>query len=92
MPVSTAGALFFPLLIKEQHNLLYFWNRLPNKSQDLTYILYLIVLCHKTLVFPFLTLEQHTTFKESMNNRFSNLINHNRWAAKISQVYALVST
>ena len=36
--------------------------------------------------FPFLTLEQHTTFKESMINRFSNLINHNRSAAKISQV------
>ena len=38
------------------------------------------------LVSPFLTLEQHTTFKESMINRFSNLINHNRSAAKISQV------
>ena len=28
----------------------------------------------------------HTTFKESMINRLSNLINHNRPAAKISQV------
>ena len=36
MPVSTTGDLFFPLLIKEQHNLLYFWNRLPKKSQDLS--------------------------------------------------------
>ena len=36
--------------------------------------------------FPFLTLEQHTTFKGSMNNRLSNLINCNRSAAKISQV------
>ena len=38
------------------------------------------------LVFPFLTLEHHTTFKESMINRLSNLINRNRSAAKISQV------
>ena len=38
------------------------------------------------LVFPFLTLEQHTTFKESMINRLSNLINLYRSAAKESQV------
>ena len=38
------------------------------------------------LVFPFLTLEHHTTFKESMINRLSNLINHNPSAARISQV------
>ena len=38
------------------------------------------------LLFPFLTLEQHTTFKESMINRLSNLINRNRLEAKISQV------
>ena len=31
--------------------------------------------------------EQHTTFKESMINRLSNLINRNRSAAKISQVF-----
>ena len=46
----------------------------------------IFVLCHKMLVFPFLTLEQHTTFKESMINRLSNLINRYRSAAKISQV------
>ena len=80
-----------------------------------------MVLSHKILVFPFLTLEQHTTFsfcqshrwsiliqsfttvvllfmenyhlrkhtaswKESMINRLSNLINRNRSVAKISQV------
>ena len=91
-----------------------------------------MVLSHKILVFPFLTLEQHTTFsfcqshrwsilnqsfasviskrdlrrsgyillfmanypfiihiafwKESMINRLSNIINRNRWAAKMSQV------
>ena len=45
-----------------------------------------MVIIHKILVFPFLTLEQHTTFRESMINWFSNLINHNRSAAKISQV------
>ena len=43
-------------------------------------------MCYKMLVFPFLTLEQQTTFKESMINRLSNLINRNRSAAKISQV------
>ena len=36
--------------------------------------------------FPFLTLEQHTTFKDLTINRLSNLINRNRSAAKISQV------
>ena len=46
----------------------------------------LIVVRHKMLNFPFQTLEQHITFKESMINRLSNLINHNRSAAKISQV------
>ena len=44
------------------------------------------------LVFRFLTLEQHTTFKESMINRLSNLINRNRSEAKLSQVFALVDT
>ena len=38
------------------------------------------------LVFPFLTLEQYTTFKESMINQLSNLINRNHSAAKISKV------
>ena len=38
------------------------------------------------LVFPFLILEQPTPFKESMVNWLSNLSNHNRSAAKISQV------
>ena len=37
-------------------------------------------------MFFFLTMKQHTTFKESMINRLSNLIYHNRSAAKISQV------
>ena len=44
------------------------------------------------LVFPFLTLEQHNTFKESMINRLSNLVNRNRSAAKISQVLLLCSS
>ena len=44
-----------------------------------------IVLCHKILFF-FFPAAQHTTFKESMINRLSNLINRNRSAAKISQV------
>ena len=38
------------------------------------------------LAFPFLTLKQHTTFKESMINRLSNLMNRNCSAANISQV------
>ena len=38
------------------------------------------------LVFPFLTQKQHTTFKESMVNRLSNVINCNRLADKLSQV------
>ena len=38
------------------------------------------------LVFPFLSLEQPTTFKDSMIDQLSNLINRNRSAAKISQV------
>ena len=38
------------------------------------------------LNFPFQTLEQHYTFKESMINWLSNLINLNRSAAKMSQV------
>ena len=87
MPVSTAGALVFPLLMKEQHNTLWLsgtdYQINPKICQ---HILYLIVLCHKMLVFPFLALEQHTTFKESMINRLSNLIHRNRSAAKISQV------
>ena len=37
------------------------------------------------LVFPFLT-QQHATFKESMINQLSNLINLYRSAAKLSQV------
>ena len=70
MPVRTAGALVFPLLMIEQHNTFSFWNRLPNKFQDLLKYLFFIVLCHKMFVFPFLTLEQHTTVKESMIHRF----------------------
>ena len=38
------------------------------------------------LVFPFLSLEQPTTFKESMIDQLSNLINRNCSAAKISQI------
>ena len=34
----------------------------------------IFVLCHKMLVFPFLTLEQHTTFKESMINLLSQVL------------------
>ena len=34
------------------------------------------------LVFPFLSLAQFTTFKESMINRLSNLINRNRLETK----------
>ena len=45
-----------------------------------------MVIIHKMLVFPFLTLEQPTTFQESIINRLSNLIHRNRPAAKISQV------
>ena len=88
MPVSTVGALDFPLLMIEQQNTFSFWNRLPNKSQDLSdqASCILIESCYKMLVFSFLSLEQHTTFKESMINRLSNLINRNRSAAKISQV------
>ena len=36
MPVSTAGALVFPLLMIKQLNIFSFWNILPNKSQDLS--------------------------------------------------------
>ena len=43
------------------------------------------------LVSPFLTLEQHTTFKESMINRLSNLINRKHSTAKISQVLCFSS-
>ena len=38
------------------------------------------------LVSPFLSLEQPTTFKQSMIDQLSNLINRNRSAVKISQV------
>ena len=78
--VSTAGGL---VLLIEQHITFSFWNRLPNKTQDLSKIkisCVLIVLCHKMLVFPFLTLEQHNTFKESMINWLSNIISSNRSA------------
>ena len=88
MPVSIANALVFPLLMIDQHNTFSFWKKLPNKSQDLSIqnILYSQCCMPKNAFFPFLTLEQHTTFKESMINRLSNLINRNRSEAKISQV------
>ena len=88
MPVSIASALVFPLLMIDQHNTFSFGNRLPYKSQDLSIenILYSHCCMPKKAFFPFLTLEQHTTFKESMINRLSNLINRNRLVAKISQV------
>ena len=41
---------------------------------------------HKIPVFPFLTLELHTIFKESIINRLWNPINRSRLAAKISHV------
>ena len=40
----------------------------------------------QNILFPFLTLEQHTTYEASMINRLSNLINRNCSAAKILQV------
>ena len=86
MHVRAAGALVFPLLMIEQHNTLSFWNRLPNIPRFVKIYCILIVLCHKMLVFPFLTLEQQAAFKESMINRLSNNINRNRLAAKILQV------
>ena len=75
------------LLMIEQHITFSFWNRLPNKSQDLSkYHVYSHCFMSKMLVFPFLTREHHTTFKESMINQLSNLINRNRLEANISQV------
>ena len=41
MPISTAGALDFPLLMIELHKTFAVWNRLPNKSQDVSkYLLF----------------------------------------------------
>ena len=36
MPFGTKAALAFPLLITEQHKTFSFWNKLPNKSQELS--------------------------------------------------------
>ena len=41
------------------------------------------------LGFPFLIMEQHTTFKESIINRLSNLINRNH-SVLCSNIYMLM--
>ena len=70
MPVSTASALVVLLMIK-QHNTFSLWNGYQINPKITRSILY----CHghKILVFPFLTLKQHTNFSFCKSHRWSIL-------------------
>ena len=71
----------------EQQNTFFFWNSLSDKSQNLSkYLAFSLFYVNEMPVFPFLTRGQTTTFKESIINRLSNLIDCNRSAVKLSQV------
>ena len=86
MPVTTAGALVFPLLLIEQHNSFSFWNREPNKSQELLKDLALSLFYVQNACFSFPNSGTAHHFQRINDFRLSNFITRNRSAAKISQV------
>ena len=83
---STACALVFPLLMIEQHNTFSFWNREPNKSQELLKDLALSLFYVQNACFSFPNSGTAHHFQRINDFRLSNFITRNRSAAKISQV------
>ena len=88
MPVSTASALLFFLLMIEQHNTFSLWNGYQINPKITQNILYSHGFKSQIkLVFPFLTLEQHTTFSfcqshrwSILNQSFTSVVSENRFA------------
>ena len=86
MSVSTASALVFILMIK-QHNTLSLWNGYQINPKITQNILYSHGFKSQIFVFPFLTLEQHTTFSfcqshrwSILNQSFASVVSENRFA------------
>ena len=73
MPVNTASALVFFLLMIEKHNTFSLWNGYQINPKITQNIMYSHCFKSQNTCFPSLTLEQNTTFSFCQSHRWSIL-------------------